>query len=352
MLKWPNVPTATYDYKTSNVTIETFHLSSLARLNLLNNPVAFNRFQQDTGLADFYWEASYYQPPGCRRTLREAFEQADGFAIFLHGWNGNHRIWEDLPMRLIQQYQQVVCLNLDIHGFGQSPFIHSYPKPEHADLPAAMASVEKWLETVSLWPATYRQRKPFYLFVGHSMGGGVLFYKDQLSWQNDLYGCYMMSPSMLYHETIRRLLFQIVGAAILIPHVTPIKKLVAQLVIWVAMNEASRRVKWEHGHYQDPFETLSGTLTGIGKSSKPTRTDWSQFKLVLGNRDVLVNPKQMINFVEEFGFKPEQIRVMMGDHYFLSYDKSSPITHKYNRQTILDDLVAYCHQLANKVKGL
>ncbi|MDM8526780.1 alpha/beta hydrolase [Anaerolineales bacterium HSG24] len=346
VLEWSTTPT-NRNRTSPDVTTETFHLSKLAQQRLLDN-TTFGRFQVQTGLADFYWEASYYHPPHRKTSLLDALVKTDGFVIFLHGWNGNHRIWEDLPTRLIQAYPNLVCLNLDIHGFGQSPFIKEKPPIHQATLQAAMTAVESWLELINLRPTPYRATKPFYMFVGHSMGGGIIFYKDQPQWQNETYGCYMMSPSMLYHEIIRRLLFQLVGWSILIPYVTPIKNMVAQLVIWFAMNEASRRVKWEHGQYEDPFDTLSATLLGVSQSPKPSRTDWSQFRLVLGNRDMLVNPKLMLNFVEKLGFTPDQIRMVIGDHYFLSYDETSPISHKYNREIVLADLVAFCQQLSKK----
>ncbi len=342
MLKWTNSTSASYSSPTiPNVYTKPFLLSNLAQ-SLPN----FAKFQQETGLADFFWELSYYQEAD--KALSQIIEETDGFVIFMHGWDGTHRTWEDLPMRLVQQNPRVVCLNLDVNGFGQSPFISDPPKFEHCNLPGAMAAVEYWLNLIGLWPATYRKQKPFYLFVGHSMGGGIIFYKDEPNWRNEVYGCYAMSPGIFCNDIKRRIVYKLVGYGTLIPFVTPIKNFLARLVIWFAMREASQKDQQEHAEvfYATPFGTLANTIIAIGGSPKPPRTDWSQFRLALGNRDVLVSTRQTLTFVEQLGFLPHQIRVTMGDHYFFSFDETSPITHKYNRQAVLDDLNTFCQQLS------
>ncbi len=346
MLKWTESPTD--NHRTSqNIITASFHFAKLAGQSLLASPTALAEFQQTTGLADFYWEVSYYQEPNTESPLAQVLAEVDGFVIFLHGWCGSHLIWEDLPIRLIEQYPRLVCLNLDISGFAQALYLDTSNKTEYARIDNMMASIEYWLGAIGLWPSTYRQQKPFYLFVGHSMGGGMLFYKNQPNWQNEIYGCYLMSPSMYYHDLKRSLFYRLVATAILIPYTGLIKILSSHGVVWVAMNEASQLVKREHtqNFKNSSLRTLKNTLDGIGKSPPPPRTDWSQFKVVLGNRDVLVSPKHMLNFVEQLGFKPDQIRVTMGDHYFFSYDETSPITHKHNRQTVLTDLITFCRQL-------
>lgn len=349
MVKWSDAPT-TICYHPPHLLTGSFQLSKLACQNLLAAPAALEKFQQHTGLADFYWKATYYRPPNASRTLREALETAEGFIILLHGCNGSHRTWQDLPLRLVDRNRHLVCLNPDIYGFGRSPFLAKYPPLKYTTMPAAMAAVEYWLELIGLWPATQRRRKPFYLFVGHSMGGGMLFYKDETRWRNDLYGCYLISPSMFYRDRVRQLLYQLAGLATLIPYITPIKILATQAIIHCVMNGASRPVKWEHARLDTPFSTLAASLCGIGHSPKSPRTDWSQFKIVMGNRDIVVSPRKMLNFAEELGLKPHQVRVTLGDHYFFSCDETSPQSHWQGRRLVIDDLTRFGYDLSRHLE--
>jgi hypothetical protein len=96
---------------------------------------------------------------------------------------------------------------------------------------------------------------------------------------------------------------------------------------------------------------LGATLYGIGQSPPPPRTDWRQYKIVMGNRDVVVSPHQMLKFAEYLGFQSHQVRVMLGDHYFFSHDQSSASTHRHNRQMVLEDLLAFCQQLAHQAQA-
>jgi hypothetical protein len=344
MTKWMEYPTKKI-YNSNGIITESFQFS-----NLFDNST-LTKFKNQTGLADIYWETTYCQKNNLNITLAETIESVDGFVIFLHGCNGSHYIWEDLPIRLIEQHKNIICLNPDIHGFGKSPFIDNLPSVKYASMPAAMETVEYWLSVIGLWPAVHHKRKPFYLFVGHSMGGGMLFYKDEFNWLNDIYGCYMMGPSMFYNDFKRRFLYKMVAIGNLIPYITPLKNLSADIMVWSVMNGSSHVAKSEHSHYGSyrDFQTVSATMNGISLSPKPFRTDWSQFKIVMGHRDIVASPKKMLNYVEQLGFESHQIRIVLGDHYFFSHDENSPDNHKNNRQIVLEDLVNFCCELTSKI---
>ncbi len=354
MLRWTESPTFNC-YTAPQVITEAFHFAKLANQGLLASPTALVEFQKATGLADFYWEITYRQEAQAKKSLSQILAEVDGLVIFLHGWCGSHYIWEDLPARLVTQYPRLVCLNPDISGFAQSPYAEDFPKIKHTRIDKMMAAVEYWLGALDLFPANALGfqnpngfRKPFYLFVGHSMGAGMLLYKNQINWQNERYGCYLMSPSMYHRDRLRKFVYRLVAMAMLIPYTKFIRILSSHLVVWLAMNESSQVVKREHTqNFKDsPLNAVSSTMNGIGNSPPSPRTDWSQFKLVMGHRDILVDPRKMLNFAEQLGFKPNQLRVTMGDHYFFSYDKNSPMAHKHNREAVLADLVAFCHELA------
>jgi len=311
-------------------------------------PTKLAEFQCQTGLANFFWEATYLSETPAHKSLTQRLAEAEGVVIFLHGWDGNHRIWEDLPARIVKQLPHVICLNPDVNGFGESPFMDNRPKGQQASLSAGMAAVEKWLEVIEAWPQAHRTTKPFYLFVGHSMGGGMVFYKNQPQWTHHKYGCYAMAPGIFYRNWLYGWLYKIVGLGILFPHVTPIKNIIARLIVKIAMRQASRVAKYEHEHtfYASSYQTLSKTLRGIGSSPPPTRTDWSPYRVALSHADLLVPLGATLRMLSKFGFIPAQIRVFVGDHYFFSYDSHSPVSHHYNRETILQDLVIFCQQLA------
>jgi hypothetical protein len=228
--------------------------------------------------------------------------------------------------------------------------LDDYPKPGQATLTAGMVAVEEWLKVTGLWPLHHRAKKPFYLFVGHSMGAGMAFYKNQHDWQDDSYGCYVMAPGIFYQNKVSSFLYKLVASATRLPGITPLKNLTARLVIFSAMRDASHVAQQEHAQifYQSSFKTLADTLYGIGDSPKPTRTDWSQYQVTLGHADILVRTSPTVKMLKRLGFAPHQIKVLVGDHYFFTYDEqSSPINHKYNRQIVTDDLVTFCEKLGN-----
>lgn len=330
---------------TSNVVTKPYHLAEIAQQGLSCPSESFTHFQHRTGLADFFWEASYDEQLYGNQPLNELFQHVEGVVIFLHGWDGSHRIWEDLPQRLVEQNPRLVCLNADINGFGQSPFIDDHPKPEQATLPAAMAAVEQWLDIIG---AGQRDSRPFHLFVGHSMGAGMMFYKDDSN-QTARYGCYVMAPGIFYRNILRYWAYKVVALATLIPGITPLKNLTARLVIRFAMNNASQVAKYEHEHtfYRSSFKTLAHSLAGIAASPEPTRTDWSQYRVVLGHTDILARLPTTIVMLQRLGFTPDQIKVLVGDHYFFSYDETSPESHRYNREIVLNDLLNFCQRLTN-----
>ncbi len=340
-------------YTYTNIVSKYSLLSQLVREKQLTDPYALQKFYQQTGLADLYWQVVYYEPPGESLTLPEALKTVDGYVFFLHGWDGSHRIWEDLPMLLALKNRSVVCFSLDVNGFGRSPFLSDLPKPEHCSPAALMAAIERWITTLDLWPSPpNRERNPFYLFVGHSMGGAALFYKNEVGWHNDAYGLYALAPALLCNDTQRQTFYKTLGMGIRFPSFATVKNMLAPRVIDVLAAGSSAAVKEEHLNVfsQTPFGTLAQTFYVMGATStKPQRTDIGRFQITLGHKDRLVGLNFMLDLLDELDFRPEQIHLALGDHYFFSYDRTSPNSHKYNRQMVLDDLVAFCARLSREV---
>jgi hypothetical protein len=353
IIKQTKISTAVH-YAHENVITESLQLSNLNKKYSLANSASMDEFHQQTGLADMYWEAMYYQPPGQKKNLFQALGEVEGYVFFMHGWDGSHRIWESLPLQLAARHRHIVCFNLDVNGFGSTPFIQETPRPDQCSPAALMAAVEYWLRAVNLWPASYRQQKPFYLFVGHSMSGAATFYKDVTRWQDETYGFYALAPALFCNDMQRQAFYKAVGAGIRLPSFTALKDVLAPHVIDLLGTGASPAVKKEHLriYNQTPFGTIAQTLYVLGTTTTPPqRTDWSRYKIALGHRDRMVGLNNMLDLLEELHFHPNQIRVLFGDHYFFSYGPGSPLSHKKNQQAVLDDLLAFCRHLADEAVG-
>jgi pimeloyl-ACP methyl ester carboxylesterase len=285
--------------------------------------------------------------------LTQALSDADGYVFFLHGWDGTHRIWENLPARLAASHKRLVCFNFDINGFGLSPFIRDIPRADQCSPAALIAAIELWLKTLKLWPTPRRSRKPFFLFVGHSMGAAALFYKSEIGWRNEAYGFYALAPALFCNDTQRQAFFKTVGLGIRLPSFTAVKNALAPHIMEILAAGASPEVKNEHVRVfaRTPFGTLAQTLYVMGASpTQPQRADWSRFRVALGDRDRLVGVDNMIDLLREFGLNFDQIRVMSGDHYFFSYGDGSPPAHRENREALLEDLLAFCQQLVEEAR--
>jgi pimeloyl-ACP methyl ester carboxylesterase len=342
-------------YRHQQVAVEPFYLSSLARQNLGIDRATLELFRERTGLVDLYWRASYYKFPDGFGTLGKALVEADGYVFFLHGWDGTHRIWENLPARLAATHKRIVCFNLDVNGFGLSPFINDTPEAELCTPAALIQAVEVWLRLLDLWPTPHRRRKPFYLFVGHSMGAAALFYKNEISWRNEAYGFYALAPALFCNDTQRQAFFKTVGSGIRIPSFAAVKNALAPHIMEILAAGANPEVKKEHVRVfaRTPFGTLAQTLYVLGASpTRPQRADWSRFQVALGDKDRLIGLENMLYLLDEFGLTADQIRVASGDHYFFSYGEGSPPAHRDNREAVLEDLLLFCQKLTEEVNEI
>ncbi len=340
-------------YTHEDVITQSFYFSRLAKSNALAGSASLEGFQQLTGLTDLYWRTMYYQPSGRQIPLAQALAEADGYVFFMHGWNGSHRIWESLPFRLTAKHKKIICFNLDVNGFGMSPFISSTPTPEQCSPPALMAAIEYWLTAMNLWPARNRRQNPFYLFVGHSMSGAALFFKDVTGWENETFGFYAMAPALFCNDAQRQVFFKTAGLSIRLPSFSAVKDALAPKVIRTLGAGASPEVKNEHLriYSKTPFGTIAQTLYVLGNTNcPPHRPDWSRYKVALGHRDKVVGLNQMLDLLEELEFHPNQIRTTLGDHYFFSYGQGSPSSHKKNQRVVFDDMLTFCYQLGEVTK--
>jgi pimeloyl-ACP methyl ester carboxylesterase len=285
--------------------------------------------------------------------LPQAIAEAEGYVFFMHGWSGSHRIWEKLPIQLAGQHKRLVCFNLDVNGFGQSPFLNDTPTAKQCNPAGLMATVEQWLAAINLWPSSRTSPRPFYLFVGHSMSGAALFFKDVTHWKNETYGFYALAPALFSNDVQRQTFFKTVGVSIRLPSFSTVKDTLAPHFIDRLGTGASPQVKHEHLriYNQTPFSVLAQTLYVLGATATfPFRNDWSRFRVALGHKDRIVRMDYLLDLLEQFSFRPTQIRLTLGDHYFFSYGDGSPSGHKHNQITVFNDLLNFCNQLTEEAK--
>ncbi len=310
------------------------------------SPRTLSRFRRATGLADFTWRVYYHRRPGGHvRPVPHLVANAQGYVILMHGWSGSHTVWEGLPAQVCQANPGLVCLALDVNGFGGSPFIETEsPLLELCGPRGMMQAVEQWLDLLKLHRPG-RQRQVF-TFVGHSMSGAALFHKTIPGWEEDRYSLLALAPAMLHKDTVKQALYRTLGLSIgagqqyeFLDH---FKDRLAMPLIQLLATNASRAVKKEHARI---FErTAKGTIAqtffalGLAEETPPPR-DWGNLFVMLAHKDRLVALGPTLDLLASMGLTSHNIRVMLGDHYFFSVSQQSRRLHTLNRTELLGHIL-------------
>jgi pimeloyl-ACP methyl ester carboxylesterase len=85
-------------------------------------------FLLQAGLSEFAWEVTWtddYDTPN--EEMDSRFAEGQGYVIFIHGWTGNHTIWESLPALLVANNRRLISISIDHNGFGQSLLVDETP---------------------------------------------------------------------------------------------------------------------------------------------------------------------------------------------------------------------------------
>lgn len=324
----------------------SFNLSTLVAKQLLSRR-AFQKFQEETGLGDLSWRVVY--ACGSRRKplpLREHLKQHQGGIVFIHGWDGSGAIWENLPALVCQANPRLVALIPDVNGFGGTPFLDEVPRVAHCSPKGLIHAVELWLGLVHFRADRGRRSRRPLIFVGHSMGGAALFYKTEKGWENQPYGLCAVAPALLHNDGLRKGFYVAmgvgIGAGLQLDFMDRFKDKLAPRVIEALIEGASRAVKREHRRVfaHTPKGTLAQTFYALGVTEeKVRRTSWDNFRVILGHRDRLVGVAPMLELLEGLGLGSDNIRVVLGDHYFFSHGKGSPREHARNREILLEEIL-------------
>ena len=103
---------------------------------------AARNFLDASGLVDFVWQMTWaddYETPSA--ALEDRFSEGQGYVVFIHGWTGNHTIWEGLPSLVVSSDRRLVSLAVDHNGFCSSLLLDDTPPLENCNPPAALRTV-------------------------------------------------------------------------------------------------------------------------------------------------------------------------------------------------------------------
>lgn len=343
---WANYPISARQEAPENVVTNSYSLSHLTASGLLP-PELYQRFRESTGLADFFWRMTFRRGTGKRASLAsQRLSRAEGFVVWMHGWDGSGLIWEDLPALVCAAAPQLVCFAPDVNGFGGSPFIEAEMPPVERCTPRAnMSAVESWLRALRIFQPGTRQ---IFTFVGHSMSGASLFYKSTVDWESGRYARLALAPALLNNDLMKKGFYQLLGVGIgagwQYSLLDKFKDRMATSVVQALISGASQAVKREHERIF--ATTAKGTVAqsffamGLASEQPPIQRAWPRFRVLFGHRDRLVSLSVALELMAELGLRSDNVRVVLGDHYFFSVANQSRRLHGPNRQIVLEEILA------------
>ena len=332
---------------TEGIVSTSYTLNQLVQDGLIGQQEARD-FGDQTGLADFAWRMFWPQAAIGDGQYGEALARAQGFVLFIHGWDGSHAIWEQIPAMVCAANPRLVALVADVNGFGGSPFADELPPIETCDPAADMAAVERWIELLRLrsGPRATRRLRVITL-VGHSMSGAALFYLNESRWRPHEVGRVAVAPALLINDTMRKSFYKALGVGIWAGSAADtlgwLKTRLAPSIVEMLIGASSRAVKAEHVRIFNttPKGVLAQTFFAMGATPHPVKPrQWRHFRAVLGHKDRLVGVKPMLDLLEELGFTSDQVRVVFGDHYYFSVSNQSRRLHGRNREILLGEILA------------
>jgi hypothetical protein len=332
--------------KAEGVVSAPYTLNSIVQEGLIKRRRAA-RFRDKTGLADFAWRVFWSKEAVGRGRYAEAMTRAQGFVVFVHGWDGSHAIWERIPGAVCAANPRLIALTADVNGFGGSPFVDELPAVGACDPSANMAAVERWIDLLGLRSSQRATRRLRVItLVGHSMGGASLFYVDESRWRQCEVARLAIAPALLVNDGLRQSFYKTLGVGIWAGSTGDmlggLKARLAPTIVEMLIGEASQAVKTEHVRLFNttPKGVLAQTFFAMG--SVPCQVEprrWRHFRVVLGHKDRLVGIKPMLELLEELGFASDQLRVLLGDHYLFSVSNQSRRLHLRNREIVVDEIL-------------
>lgn len=307
-------------------------------------------FLMTSGLTDFYWELTWpedFETPD--EYLVDRVAASLGITIFVHGWTGNHLIWEDLPGLLVLADRRMVGLSIDHNGFGVSRFEVLSPSLDICNPPAAMNALQRWVDLIKIRRQPGMTQQRVINFVGHSMGGATLFYLNPIHWSYGEYTRYALAPALLLEGELHKAFYTTLGLGIGILQRLPVLEIVERFIRPTMVNVlaagASNAVKALHNQQYEatPRGITGATFMAMGRlTNDEIAHDWDLFRVMLGHRDRLVGLVDMMDLLCRLEFPAGHIRVVPGTHYMFSIGSETPqnaYQHAQNRELVVQDIL-------------
>jgi len=347
----------------TNTWIAEYRLSDLVSKGYIDKRDAAE-FLAASGLSDFFWEITWpedFETPD--EYLVDRIANVQGYVIFVHGWTGNHYIWEELPHMIVQENRQLVAICLDHNGFGFSRFEKTTPDLESCNPPAAMHTVQRWIDLVKLRRQRGNPNMKVINLIGHSMGGATLFYLNPILWSYGEVTRYALAPALLLEDEMRQVFYTTLGIGISILQRLPVLEIFERFIKPAMVHRltagSSQFVKEVHSRlYEETPRGITGaTFMAMGRlRNYEIARDFSLTRVMLGHRDPLVGLTDMMDLLGKLEFPAGHIRVVPGTHYMFSIGSETPMNayqHAQNRELVIKDIVEL-HQRAYDMqrKGL
>jgi len=342
-----------YTHRAEGIVPNTYTADYSLRHLIQNGLINANEGQamlQAAGLEDFVWQVTWpedFETPD--DMLQDRFLNVQGYAIFVHGWTGNHLIWENLPGLVVTANRRLVALSIDHNGFGKSIFTDATPELDTCNPPAAMNTLQRWIDLLKIRRQPGSPAPKVVNFVGHSMGGATLFYLNPIQWRFGEVTRTALSPALLLEAELNRAFFTALGFGIGILQRIPILEFVERFIKPSMVNSlcagASNSVKDIHTQQYDetPRGITGATFLAMGRlhNFEIART-WDLFRVMLGHRDRLVGLTEMMDLLSKMEFPAGNVRVVSGSHYMFSVGTEDPhnaFQHAQNRELVVQDIL-------------
>jgi hypothetical protein len=348
-LQWVNGYTFRTPGIVANTYTATYHLTNLIKRGLVDATEA-RQMLDDTGLADFKWQITWPEDyPTPDDDLLDRIGNVQGYAIFIHGWTGNHKIWEELPGMVCMANRRMVSIAIDHNGFGDSIFTTHTPELSQCNPPAAMRALEKWLDVVKLRRQPGDTQLKVINLIGHSMGGAMLFYANPLVWREGELTRYALAPALLLEAEQNRRFFTTLGVGISILQRVKFLEFVERFIKPSMLRNlcagGSVQVKEIHNiqYNETPRGITGATFMAMGLlNDYEIARNFEFFRVMLGHRDPLVDLTDMLDLLCKLEFPAAHTRVVAGTHYMFSIGSESSYNafqHVQARDLVVEDIL-------------
>ena len=308
-------------------------------------------FLLDAGLRDMVWQVMWADDHFTTDDeLEELAAECEGYVIFMHGWTGNHAIWESIPGMVTVSNQKLIAIAVDHNGFGETRFVDQTPALDQCNPPAAMSTIESLIEVLKIRRQRGESHNRVINFVGHSMGGAALFYLDPLHWRVGEETRLALAPALLLDDDSKRAFFTALGVGIGIVNRLHVFEVIERAIkpgmIEAVCAGGSSYLKELHRYQYNntPRGIISSTFMAMGLlNNREIPRQFDFFKAMLGHRDALVGLVPMMDLLSHLEFPAANVRVVAGSHYMFSVGPEAVFQHAQNRELVVQDILALHH---------